>query len=251
MSTSSIREPLIRLKRQIMSFGMKRTQKQHGHIEDSYNQPQLVWDQGVIVVVVINENVGYIGSHFEGPSSNSSIWTNQLSLLVFPLFYQIVVWDSINWKRERSTMLQISADWIPTELSETFVQFHQDQEHFLVVHETQIAIYETTKLECVKQVCSLSLSCHPPLPGPDLKRYCFLSIPTIINYFLMSNVPVDHQKLLCANFTRDILLWLSVDICRYERRDRFDTFCFRSLSQIWDRSFYFPPFWFQVIWCAL
>nr|XP_016500037.1 PREDICTED: topless-related protein 1-like [Nicotiana tabacum]XP_016500038.1 PREDICTED: topless-related protein 1-like [Nicotiana tabacum]XP_016500039.1 PREDICTED: topless-related protein 1-like [Nicotiana tabacum] len=64
---------------------------------------------------------------------------------------QIVVWDSLNWKRERSTLLQISADWIPTELSETFVQFHQDQEHFLVVHETQIAIYETTKLECVKQ----------------------------------------------------------------------------------------------------
>ncbi|KAK4349156.1 hypothetical protein RND71_031911 [Anisodus tanguticus] len=71
---------------------------------------------------------------------------------------QIVVWDSLSWERERSTMLQISPDWLPTELSETFVQFHRDEKHFLVVHETQIAIYETTKLECVKQVSSLSLS---------------------------------------------------------------------------------------------
>ncbi|KAK4395368.1 protein TOPLESS [Sesamum angolense] len=39
----------------------------------------------------------------------------------------------------------------PAAQSETRVQFHQDQIHFLVVHETQLAIYETTKLECVKQ----------------------------------------------------------------------------------------------------
>jgi len=31
------------------------------------------------------------------------------------------------------------------------VQFHQDQIHFLAVHETQIAIYEANKLECLKQ----------------------------------------------------------------------------------------------------
>ncbi|CAN1761626.1 Protein TOPLESS [Linum perenne] len=35
--------------------------------------------------------------------------------------------------------------------SDTRVQFHQDQTHFLVVHETQLAIYEASKLECVKQ----------------------------------------------------------------------------------------------------
>ncbi|XP_055820274.1 protein TPR3-like isoform X2 [Solanum dulcamara] len=64
---------------------------------------------------------------------------------------QIVVWNSTNWEREQSTMLQISADWLPTELSETFVEFQRDEKYFLVVHETQIAIYETTKLECVKQ----------------------------------------------------------------------------------------------------
>uniref|UniRef100_M1AR54 WD-repeat protein n=1 Tax=Solanum tuberosum TaxID=4113 RepID=M1AR54_SOLTU len=64
---------------------------------------------------------------------------------------QIVVWNSTNWEREGSTMLQMSADWLPTEVSETSVEYQRDEKCFLVVHETQIAIYETTKLECVKQ----------------------------------------------------------------------------------------------------
>ncbi|XP_025888357.1 topless-related protein 1-like isoform X20 [Solanum lycopersicum] len=64
---------------------------------------------------------------------------------------QIVVWNSTNWEREGSTMLQTSADWLPTEVSETSVEFQRDEKCFLVVHETQIAIYEPTKLECVKQ----------------------------------------------------------------------------------------------------
>lgn len=37
-------------------------------------------------------------------------------------------------------------------LADTRVQFHQDQTHLLAVHETQIAIYEAPKLECLKQV---------------------------------------------------------------------------------------------------
>lgn len=38
-------------------------------------------------------------------------------------------------------------------LADTRVQFHLDQTHLLAVHETQIAIYEAPKLECLKQVC--------------------------------------------------------------------------------------------------
>ncbi|KAK1357617.1 hypothetical protein POM88_050873 [Heracleum sosnowskyi] len=36
-------------------------------------------------------------------------------------------------------------------LADTRVQFHQDQTHLIAVHETQIAIYEAPKLECLKQ----------------------------------------------------------------------------------------------------
>jgi hypothetical protein len=41
----------------------------------------------------------------------------------------------------------------PAPLADTRVQFHLDQTHLLAVHETQIAIYEAPKLECLKQVC--------------------------------------------------------------------------------------------------
>jgi hypothetical protein len=37
---------------------------------------------------------------------------------------------------------------------DTQVQFHWDQIHFLAVNGIQFAIYETKKLECVKQVSS-------------------------------------------------------------------------------------------------
>ncbi|KAH9322316.1 hypothetical protein KI387_016955, partial [Taxus chinensis] len=64
---------------------------------------------------------------------------------------QLCVWGTDGWERLRSKFLQIPAGRVPSALAETRVQFHQDQMHFLVVHETQIAIYETNKLDCLKQ----------------------------------------------------------------------------------------------------
>ncbi|XP_031251654.1 topless-related protein 1 [Pistacia vera] len=64
---------------------------------------------------------------------------------------QLCVWSSDGWEKQKNRFLQIPAGRTPTALSDTRVQFHQDQIHFLVVHETQLAIFETTKLECVKQ----------------------------------------------------------------------------------------------------
>lgn len=66
------------------------------------------------------------------------------------------MWSSDGWEKQRNRFLQIPSGRTPSSLSDTRVQFHQDQMHFLVVHETQLAIYETTKLECVKQVFSSS-----------------------------------------------------------------------------------------------
>ncbi|XP_010250287.1 PREDICTED: protein TOPLESS-like isoform X1 [Nelumbo nucifera] len=64
---------------------------------------------------------------------------------------QLCVWNSEGWEKQKSRFLQIPSGRTPTALSDTRVQFHQDQVHFLVVHETQLAIYETMKLEIVKQ----------------------------------------------------------------------------------------------------
>ncbi|KAK1576560.1 hypothetical protein Q3G72_014955 [Acer saccharum] len=64
---------------------------------------------------------------------------------------QLCVWNSDGWEKQKNRFLQIPAGRTPIAQSDTRVQFHQDQIHFLVVHETQLAIFETTKLDCVKQ----------------------------------------------------------------------------------------------------
>ncbi|KAM7256890.1 hypothetical protein ACFE04_012631 [Oxalis oulophora] len=66
--------------------------------------------------------------------------------------FKLCVWSSDGWEKQRNRFLQDPTGRTPSSsLSDTRVQFHQDQTHFLVVHETQLAIYETTKLECLKQ----------------------------------------------------------------------------------------------------
>ncbi|KAI3684330.1 hypothetical protein L6452_33553 [Arctium lappa] len=64
---------------------------------------------------------------------------------------QICVWSSDGWEKQKAKYLQLPPGRTTAAQSDTRVQFHHDQIHFLVVHETQLAIYETSKLECVKQ----------------------------------------------------------------------------------------------------
>ena len=73
---------------------------------------------------------------------------------------QIFVWNIDGWEKQNVKYLQLPAGRAPTALVDTRVQFHQDQIHFLVVHETQLAIYETTKLDCQKQVISVPSGCY-------------------------------------------------------------------------------------------
>ncbi|KAM7490054.1 hypothetical protein LguiA_032975 [Lonicera macranthoides] len=62
---------------------------------------------------------------------------------------QVVVWDSILWEKKKNRMLQKSVGRLPP--SETYLQFHKDETHFLAVHDTHLAIYETTELKHVNQ----------------------------------------------------------------------------------------------------
>jgi hypothetical protein len=67
--------------------------------------------------------------------------------------FQLCVWSMDGWEKQASKFLQIPSGRVSSTLAQTRVQFHQDQTHVLAVHETQIAIYEAPKLECLKQVC--------------------------------------------------------------------------------------------------
>ncbi|KAG9150918.1 hypothetical protein Leryth_003045 [Lithospermum erythrorhizon] len=62
---------------------------------------------------------------------------------------QLCMWNMEGWEMQKSRSLQLPAGRAAQ--TETRVQFHQDQTRFLVVHETQLALYDATKLECIKQ----------------------------------------------------------------------------------------------------
>lgn len=64
---------------------------------------------------------------------------------------QLCVWSMDGWEKLACKSLQIPSGRAANPLAETHVQFYQDQRYLLVVHETQIAIFEVPRLECLKQ----------------------------------------------------------------------------------------------------
>ncbi|XP_051135670.1 topless-related protein 4 isoform X2 [Andrographis paniculata] len=64
---------------------------------------------------------------------------------------QICVWSLDGWEKKASKFLQIPAGRTSNPIAQMHVQFHQDRTHVLAVHETQIAVYEASKLELISQ----------------------------------------------------------------------------------------------------
>ncbi|XP_076888055.1 protein TOPLESS-like [Bidens hawaiensis] len=98
-------------------------------------------------IQIYNVRVDEVKSKLKGHSQRITglAFSNVLNVLVSSgADQQICVWSSDGWEKQKSK-------YLPQSLSDTRVQFHQDQIHFLVVHEAQLAIYETSKLDCVKQ----------------------------------------------------------------------------------------------------
>ncbi|XP_043815134.1 topless-related protein 3 isoform X2 [Manihot esculenta] len=62
---------------------------------------------------------------------------------------QLCVWSIDTWEKRKSLTIQIPAGNAPN--GDTRVQFHSDQTRLLVVHETQLAIYDASKMEPVRQ----------------------------------------------------------------------------------------------------
>ncbi|XP_010539522.1 PREDICTED: protein TOPLESS-like [Tarenaya hassleriana] len=106
-------------------------------------------------IQIYNVRVDEVKSKLRGHSKRITglAFSNVLNVLVSSgADSQICVWNTDGWEKQKSKVLQLPLGrTVATAPSDTCVQFHQDHVHFLVVHETQLAIYETTKLECVKQ----------------------------------------------------------------------------------------------------
>ncbi|KAH0690731.1 hypothetical protein KY289_018089 [Solanum tuberosum] len=77
--------------------------------------------------------------------------SKRITGIAFSYVLNVLVSSGADSQRARS--LQLRGRSISQ--SATRAQFHQDQTHFFVVHEAQIAIYETTKLKCLKHISPL------------------------------------------------------------------------------------------------
>ncbi|XP_052199318.1 topless-related protein 3 [Diospyros lotus] len=62
---------------------------------------------------------------------------------------RLCVWSIDTWERKKTFPIQLPAGKAPS--GDTRVQFHSDQIRLLVSHETQLAIYDATKMDRVRQ----------------------------------------------------------------------------------------------------
>ncbi|KAK4769627.1 hypothetical protein SAY86_027777 [Trapa natans] len=62
---------------------------------------------------------------------------------------QICLWNIDTWEKRKLVQIQIPSGKAPN--GNTRVQLHADQIRLLVVHESQLAIYDTAKMECIRQ----------------------------------------------------------------------------------------------------
>ncbi|KAK8914551.1 Topless-related protein 1 [Platanthera zijinensis] len=105
-------------------------------------------------IQIYNVRVDEVKSKLRGHQKRITglAFSNALNVLVSSgVDAQLCVWGMDTWEKQTSKFLQIPAGRISGPFTETKVQFHQDQVQCLVVHESQIAIYEVTKLDCLKQ----------------------------------------------------------------------------------------------------
>ncbi|KAK8947936.1 Topless-related protein 1 [Platanthera guangdongensis] len=73
---------------------------------------------------------------------------------------QICMWSIDGWDKKKSRFIQTPAGRAGPLVGDTRVQYHNDQQHLLVVHETQLSIFDS-KLECLR-----SWSPRDTLPAP-------------------------------------------------------------------------------------
>ncbi|KAF9622713.1 hypothetical protein IFM89_032893 [Coptis chinensis] len=62
---------------------------------------------------------------------------------------QLSTWNTDTWEKRKTMTIQVPAGKVT--VGDTRLQFHSDQIHLLVSHETQLAIYDASKMECIQQ----------------------------------------------------------------------------------------------------
>ncbi|XWS26191.1 hypothetical protein CRYUN_Cryun26dG0009900 [Craigia yunnanensis] len=103
-------------------------------------------------ILIYNVRLAKVKSKLKGHSGivTGLAFSNAMNVLVSSgADAQIFTWDLDGWEKCKSKLLQLPDERIP--VVGTQVQFHLDQVHFVVVHESQLSIYEAKELARVQQ----------------------------------------------------------------------------------------------------
>ncbi|XVF62520.1 hypothetical protein PTKIN_Ptkin09bG0014900 [Pterospermum kingtungense] len=106
---------------------------------------------------------------------------------------QLFFWNSDNWEKIKSVALQLPGGKAPQ--GDTRVQFLSDQVRLLVCHETQLAIYDANKMECIRQWLPQEV-----LPSPISSAACSCNSQLVYVTFTDGNIGVfdaDSLRLRC------------------------------------------------------
>lgn len=103
---------------------------------------------------IYNVRVDEVKTKLRGHAKRISglAFSNTLNVLVSSgADAQVCVWSIDGWEKRKAKILQSQPGRAPISMSDTRVQFHNDQTRLLVVHESQLAIYDAAKLERMRQ----------------------------------------------------------------------------------------------------
>eukprot|EP00246_Nothoceros_aenigmaticus_P004019 TRINITY_DN1530_c0_g2_i1.p1 TRINITY_DN1530_c0_g2~~TRINITY_DN1530_c0_g2_i1.p1 ORF type:complete len:664 (+),score=128.44 TRINITY_DN1530_c0_g2_i1:208-1992(+) len=105
-------------------------------------------------IQIYNVRVDEVKSKLKGHQKRITglAFSNALNVLVSSgADAQLCVWGTDGWDKRKSKFLQTQASRAPPPIGgDTRVQFHNDQIRLLVVHESQLAIFDAGKLERVR-----------------------------------------------------------------------------------------------------
>ncbi|CAI9764787.1 unnamed protein product [Fraxinus pennsylvanica] len=101
---------------------------------------------------IFNVRVDEVKSKLKGHQKRISglAFSTNLSILVSSgADAQLYIWSIDTWEKRKSVPIQLPPGKAPN--GDTRVQFHSDQVRLLVSHETQLAIYDASKMERIRQ----------------------------------------------------------------------------------------------------
>lgn len=105
-------------------------------------------------IQIYNVRVDEVKSKLKGHQKRITglAFSNSLNVLVSSgADAQLCMWGTDGWEKRKAKLVQVQPGGRSPTMGDTRVQFHNDQVRLLVVHESQLAVYDASKLDRLRQ----------------------------------------------------------------------------------------------------